>query len=65
MHDGDSNTAAGSLPLTPSVEAALARVDELDHSDLQGTVEIYEQIHNSLSAALEGDADIQPAPAER
>jgi hypothetical protein len=63
MQNGDSIPLARSGPF-PTVEAAVARLEELDGSDLQGAVEIYEHIHRSLTSALEGDATAQPSPAE-
>ncbi len=45
------------------VEAAVARLTELDAVGPEAAVEVYEDIHRSLSAALEGDAE-PPRPVE-
>lgn len=44
------------------VDVALSQLDELDALDLDRSVEVYEEIHRALAAALEGNAEPPSAP---
>lgn len=44
------------------VEAAIGRLDELDTVGIDDAVKVYEDIHRSLSSALEGSTEAPRAP---
>jgi len=41
------------------VKAAVSRLADLDSVGLDGSVQVYEDIHRALSAALEGDTRLE------
>lgn len=46
------------------VETALSRLAELDSVSFDGAVQVYDDIHRSLSAALDGDCPLRPVPEQ-
>jgi hypothetical protein len=57
----DATTEPSSLSTgDAAVDAALTRLDELDESDLERHVEIYDDLQAALGAVLDGTASGSP-----
>ncbi len=56
MQDGELSPLVESRRTGEQVEVAVSRLADLDSLGLDGAVEVYDDIHRALSAALEGNA---------
>jgi hypothetical protein len=64
MRDGEPGQLEGAPSGSQRVETALSRLAELDSVGFERSVEIYEDIQLSLSAALDGDEEPAPTPQQ-
>ena len=64
MRDSKPGHAEGAPSGSSRVETALSRLAELDSIGFEGSVEVYEDIQLSLSAALDGDEESTPTPQQ-
>ena len=60
MRDGEPGQLEDALNGSQRVETALSRLAELDSVGFERSVEVYEDIQLSLSAALDGDEEPTP-----
>ena len=64
MRDGEPGQLEDAPSVSQRVETALSRLAELDSVGFERSVEVYEDIQLSLSAALEGDEEPSPTPQQ-
>ena len=64
MRDGEPGQLEDAPSVSQRVETALSRLAELDSVGFEESVEVYEDIQLSLSAALDGDEEPPPPPQQ-
>ena len=64
MRDGEPGQLEDAASGSQRVETALSRLAELDSVGFEESVEVYEGIQLSLSAALDGDEEPPPTPQQ-
>lgn len=64
MGDVEQNQVGQPASVEAQVQAAVRRLDDLETVGIDGSLQVYDDIHRLLSSALDGSTDLPPRAAE-